>query len=482
MGYRLRMTLAFGLLAFLSVVLLTLLLLTTSYREFKADRMMSVERMTSCFAGNIFWDIQAGGDPRRLAESVNRFAGGIPAPTPPEVRVLDGLRHTQIGNRAISVPDAPLAPELESLLAQLDRGGANVATAETASGFVSAARVERNGLRLGSVWVDYPLVSLQEHFLSLFKTALGYGVSLLLVLLFLGWLLGRRLMQPIADLRQCMQRVGQGNLEVQCDAMRATLRSQDEIGDLARGFDEMLASLRDKQRLEQEMMRSERLAAIGQVAAGVAHEINNPLGGMLNAINTFKRHGDDPAVAESTLNLLERGLRQIQNTVQALLVQARVEAYPLGVADLEDLRTLVQAEVRKKNLHLEWQCLLTDRVSLPSTAVRQILINLLLNAIEAAPLGGKVAMRCVPQDKHLQLRVEDNGPGIGPEQRSALFSPFFSGGGGHGLGLWVTNQTVLQLGGRIEIVDLAQGTAVTVCLPLVREEVCAPTGGSGCAS
>jgi signal transduction histidine kinase len=470
MGYRLRMTLAFGLLALLSVVLLTLLLLTTSYREFKADRMMSVERMTSCFAGNIFWDMQAGGDPRRLAESVNRFASGIPAPTPPEVRVLDGLRHSQIGNRGILGPNAQTASELELLLARLDAGGANVATAETASGFVSAARVERDGLRLGSVWVDYPLVSLQGHFFSLFEAALGYGVSLLLVLLFLGWLLGRRLMQPIANLRQCMQRVGQGNLDVQCDLARNAVRSQDEIGDLARGFEEMLASLRDKQRMEQEMMRSERLAAIGQVAAGVAHEINNPLGGMLNAINTFKRHGDDPAVAESTLNLLERGLRQIQNTVQALLVQARVEAYPLGVADLDDLRTLVQAEVRKKGLTLEWQCLLTDRVALPSTAVRQILINLLLNAIEAAPQGGKVTMRCVPQDGQLQLRVEDNGPGIEPAQRSALFAPFFSGAGGHGLGLWVTNQTVQQLGGHIEIIDLPQGTAVSVCLPLGGEE------------
>jgi signal transduction histidine kinase len=476
MGYRLRMTLAFGLLALLSVALLTLLLLTTSYREFKADRMMSVERMTSCFAGNIFWDMQAGGDPRRMEESVNRFASGIPAPTPPEVRVLDGLRHNQFGNRAISSPGVQPPPEVERLLAQLDRGGTAVATAETANGFVSAARVERDGSRLGSVWVDYPLVSLQEHFFSLFEAALGYGVSLLLVLLLLGWLLGRRLMQPIANLRQCMQKVGQGDMEVHCDAVRDTARSQDEIGDLARGFEEMLASLRDKQRMEQEMMRSERLAAIGQVAAGVAHEINNPLGGMLNAINTFKRHGDDPAVAEGTINLLERGLRQIQNTVQALLVQARVEAYPLGVADLDDLRTLVQAEVRKKNLTLEWQCLLTDRVALPSTAVRQILINLLLNAIEAAPQGGHVTMRCVPQDGQLQLRVEDNGPGIDPAQRSALFAPFFSGAGGHGLGLWVTNQTVQQLGGRIEIVDLAQGTAVTVCLPFGREESCAPVG------
>jgi signal transduction histidine kinase len=181
-------------------------------------------------------------------------------------------------------------------------------------------------------------------------------------------------------------------------------------------------------------------------------------------------------VAESTLNLLERGLRQIQNTVQALLLQARVEAYPLGIADLDDLRTLVQAEVRKKSLTLEWQCLLTDRVALPSTAVRQILINLLLNAIEAAPQGGQVTMRCVPQDGQLQLRVEDNGPGIDPAQRSALFAPFFSGAGGHGLGLWVTNQTVQQLGGRIEITDLPQGTAVTVSLPLGHEEFCAPAG------
>jgi two-component system NtrC family sensor kinase len=470
MGYRLRMTMAFAVLSLISVLMFALLFLSSSYREFKADRMTSVERMTSCLAGNVYWDLHAGA-PGRLDESIQRFSLGVPAPTPPAVVVLDGAANifaSTAGERPADDSEAAarLASSLALIAGGLDAAEAKTTTVESASGFISAARVERDGERLGTVLVDYPLSSLDQHFLKLFRTAIGYSLVLMLLLIGIGWLLGQRMMLPINRLRACMQRVGEGDLEVQCRG----IRDDDEIGALARGFQEMLAGLREKRLLEKEMISTERLAAVGQVAAGVAHEINNPLGGMLNAISTFKHHGAEPGVTEKTMDLLERGLRQIQSTVSALLVQARVEAHALCPDDLADLHTLVAAEVRKKGIRLEWRCELQQRVFVPSTSVRQILINLLLNAIQATPRGGRVAMACVPRQAHLELRVEDEGPGVDQEEIQRLFEPFYSRTGGHGLGLWVTYQSISQLGGSIEVEPLAPGTAMQVRLPFGREE------------
>ncbi|NEX19023.1 HAMP domain-containing histidine kinase [Thiorhodococcus mannitoliphagus] len=478
MGYRLRMTLAFAVLSVASVVVFTLLFLSSSYHELKADRIASVERMTSCLAGNIYWDMHAG-DTHRVDEALSRFARGVPGTKPPVVLVLNetsdiyastaddagaGAARQDEGAKA-------LGSSLRLISGQLEDDAILTTTLESAAGFISAARVERDGEQLGSVFVDYPLAALDDHFIALFRTAVLWSLLLLPVLLALGWLMGRHLARPIDRLRHCMQRVGAGDLDIDCQA----IRSKDEIGVLARGFEEMLAGLREKRLMEEEMRRTERLVAVGQLAAGVAHEINNPLGGLLNAVSTFKRHGHDPRVAEKTVDLLERGLRQIQTTVSALLVQARVESHPLAPADLQDLQTLIGTEVKSKGIQLDWSCGLTHQVPLPSSAVRQVLMNLLLNAIQATPNGGRVTMTCVPQSRHLELRVQDEGPGIAREEIDRLFQPFYSGTGGHGLGLWVTYQTISQLGGSIEVHDAedagkGSGAVIEVRLPYSREE------------
>jgi len=469
MGYRLRMTIAFSLLVLAGMIVLTVLVLTSSYHEFKADRMMSVARMTDCLSGNLYWDVTADA-PARVQESLERFSLGVPAPQPPLVVAIDrtgGFYAATDGGRRLAAGD-PGVERLKALAHALDRKALppqGALTIEQATGFVTAASIARDRQTLGLVLVDYPLSALQEHFLALFRAALGYGLLLLVILLLVGWALGKRLMRPISALRECMRRVGQGDLSVDC----GTVNSRDEIGELARGFDEMLNGLREKRFLEQEMRQSERLAAVGQVSAGLAHEINNPLGGMLNALDTFRLHSEQPEMDRKTLDLLERGLRQIQTTVQALLVQARADAHPLTVRDLEDVRTLIQAEVHKKRLQLSWHCEVgEDALALPSSAVRQILINLLLNAIQAAPQQGRVALRCVAQRAHLWLRVEDDGPGVAEADQRKLFEPFFSQTGGHGLGLWVTYQTARQLGGSIEVMALAPGTAMEVHLPFSR--------------
>ncbi|MFV9614606.1 MAG: sensor histidine kinase [Gammaproteobacteria bacterium] len=469
MGYQMRMTLAFGMLAFLSVTVFTLLFLFSSYQEFKTDRMVSVERMTSCLAGNIYNDIQAG-DNQRLSEALNRFSRGISAPSPPSVIVLTANQQVFTSNDIVTESSSDTQLELPAsnfgtLIQKLDNSQHNSVLLEENHSFLSAARITRDGNDLGTVLVDYPLASLREHFTTLFQASILYSLALLLVLLVIGWLLGKQLVRPITQLRECMDRVRKGDLDIHCNAVQ----SRDEIGQLAMGFEEMLKALREKQLLEQKILQSERLAAVGQVAAGVAHEINNPLGGMLNAINTFKHHGQDEKVADRTLDLLERGLRQIQNTVQALLVQSRVEELPLSVADIDDIRTLIKVEVRNKSITLDWLCLLNEKIALPSTAVRHILINLLLNAIKAVSFGGHVSLFCEPQPGYLLLRIEDDGPGFPVDRKEKLFEPFFSSTGGHGLGLWFTYQTVNQLDGSIEVKDSSQGTVVEVRLPLAKQ-------------
>ena len=459
MGYRLRMTLAFAILSVTGVVLFTVVFLSNSYREFKADRITSVERMTACLAGNLYWDMRTG-ELGRVDEALIRFADGVPAPTPPVVRVIDN----QAGLLASTTPAAmntsgdsgpkptfgQLAIDPEVLAAERPPAG-KAATFRRPTGFITMAQIARDGEELGSVVVNYPFSSVDRTFAELFLTSTLYSLLLLPLLLAIGWLLGRRLGQPVERLRQCMDRVGRGDLQVACSG----IRSRDEIGDLARGFEEMVASLKQKRLIEKEMMSTERLVAVGQVAAGVAHEINNPLGGMLNAVSTFKRHGSEPQVAAKTVDLLERGLQQIQTIVSALLVQARVESHALGAADLQDLRTLISAQVHKKAIQLDWHCAIGGGVPLPAPAVRQVLLNLLLNAIQATPRGGRVRVRCEPQPeqgaRHLLLWVEDQGPGIDPDDVERLFEPFYSGTGGHGLGLWVTYQVISQLGGSIEV-------------------------------
>jgi signal transduction histidine kinase len=239
----------------------------------------------------------------------------------------------------------------------------------------------------------------------------------------------------------------------------------DEIGQLGRQFQAMLHELENKQALERQMIMSDRLACIGRLTAGIAHEINNPLGGMLNAINTCRRHGNADPVAERTISLLERGLLQIKETVSALLVEARLESHALTREDLEDVHTLVAHEAGKKQLAVRWYNWVEETVALPSTLVRQVLINLLLNAINAAPAGGLVTCDVRVAEAALRMQVSNDGRHFAPEQLDRLFEPFASESG-TGLGLWVVYQIVQQLRGTIRVSNGPPVTRFDLSLPL----------------
>jgi signal transduction histidine kinase len=323
-----------------------------------------------------------------------------------------------------------------------------------------------HGARLGHVVLVYSREAFLRRFLDIASNAGIIALIVVAVLLPINWYWGRRTAIPLVLLAEHMEQVGRC---VPPDLDPKFYGYSDELGRLFQAYGRMLKELREKAIIEKGVIQSERLAALGQLSAGIAHEINNPLAGMLTAVSTLKAHGNPDARTAKTVSLLERGLQQIKDTVAALLVEAKFKSRDLTAQDVEDVRTLVEPQAQRRSVQIEWmpEIAATVPLPIPATLVRQIIINLLLNAIQAANERGHVGCAMVLQDGLLALDVTNDGRKLTPEQRDRLFEPFMpSDANGHGLGLWVTYQIVQQLGGQISV-DCATGiTRFSVRLPL----------------
>lgn len=318
--------------------------------------------------------------------------------------------------------------------------------------------------RLGSLLMGYSRSIFLPRFYDTIRRAAVSTLLVLAGLLPIGWLWGGRIAQPLRQLAQTIARIP--HQAIQTIHFTPT-PGRDEIASLSARFAEMLDELKQKALFEKEVVASERLAAVGRMTAGIAHEINNPLGGMLNAISTYRRHRGEAAIIDTTVSLLERGLRQIQEAVSALLVEARLSSHALTPQDIEDTRTLVHAQMHEKSIEIRWENDLREPVALPSTEVRQILLNLLLNATQAAHHGGHVRCRVQADASGLTMTVANNGERLSAEQLEHLFEPFApSNKGGKGLGLWMIYQLVTQLNGRVDVTPAAESTTFEVWLPV----------------
>ena len=300
---------------------------------------------------------------------------------------------------------------------------------------------------LGALVISHSKSAFVPRFWRTAQSGALIGLLVLAVLLPANWYWGRRMAAPLVRLTDHIDRLGHG-MPDELDAGLYAYR--DELGRLFQAYRRMVHELRDKALLERQMVQSERLAAVGRLAAGMAHEINNPLGGMLTAIDTLKCHADVDPRTLKTISLLERGLLQVKETVGALLVEARLKSRDLVQQDVEDVRTLVAPAAQKKRVQLAWRNELPETLPLPATLLRQIFINLLLNAIQAANEDGEVGCLVERVPGELAITVTNDGKQLTPEQMEHLFEPFSPlSESGHGLGLWVTWQIVQQLGGRI---------------------------------
>ncbi|MEK8088566.1 HAMP domain-containing sensor histidine kinase [Thermithiobacillus plumbiphilus] len=327
-----------------------------------------------------------------------------------------------------------------------------------------AAPIISDSVRIGTLLLVYRKQDLWRRIESSLIIGVIITFLILIILIPLGWYWGRRFAKPLADLAACLGHVG----HVPPDQISCELyEGQDEIGRLAAQFKKMLEVLQESEALKQHLVVSERLTAIGRLSAGIAHEINNPLGGMLNAISTLKRHGHVDPLTERTIALLERGLLQIKDAISVLLVESRIEPRSLTWKDLDDVHVLVAPEVAKKQIRLDWQNRVQDNLPLPATPIRQVLINLLLNAIRAADLGGQIRCILLLNQDTFTITVENDGQYIEAEQMKHIFEPFVGyDQAGHGLGLWVTYQVITQLHGEIQVSSIPGHTSFYIVLPI----------------
>ncbi|RMG35895.1 MAG: sensor histidine kinase [Gammaproteobacteria bacterium] len=365
---------------------------------------------------------------------------------------------------AAALDDTPLAWLLADMTLQA-RGGAVSHAEWDGRQFVLLPLLSEDG-QVGTLLMAGPKDAVRIRLLALLKQGLLVMIGLLAVIVPLGWAWGSRLVAPLVQLAQCMRRISQDRIE---DLECPVYTGGDEIGQLGQGFRSMLEELRAKQELERQMLAQDRLAAIGRIAGGVAHEINNPLTGMLVAIDSYRQQPASARNHDKTLGLIERGLRQIQETVSALLVECRVERRDCTPDDIDDIERLLQANEAARRVALSWHNGLQAPLPLPANAVRQILLNLGLNALQAAAGsgGGSVRVDIEQSGRDLILAVSNDGEPIPQSQLEHIFEPFHTGRpGGTGLGLWITYQIVVQLGGEIEVSSDDQGTCFRAVLPL----------------
>ena len=234
----------------------------------------------------------------------------------------------------------------------------------------------------------------------------------------------------------------------------------------------------DTKKLEQQIRNSEKLASVGKLAAGVAHEINNPLGGILNCLYNMRKGTLSPSRQEEYLASMEDGLRRVQRIVRQLLDFSQQHNPELALADINQVvnRVLLLTD----HLFIPHRVRLeTDlAVGMPELMIdrhmmEQVLMNLVLNAIQAMRNGGVLSIRTTVEDDQCLVRVQDSGCGISTAVLPRIFDPFFTTkneGEGTGLGLSVSLGIVERHGGRIGVEsEVGKGTTFTVSIPLSTE-------------
>src|SRR5579862_8897516 len=313
----------------------------------------------------------------------------------------------------------------------------------------------------------------ERHAVLVVAGAGAIGICAVLIFV-LAWFVQR----PMVELQEKIGQVGAGDLNVSVSFSRRN----DEIGELGRNFNRMVEQLRETrkeiERLHQtQMSRAEHFATLGELAAGLAHEIRNPLAGIAGVVEIVGRDLPPESPARAVVKDVRIEIAQINRILTDLLQTAR--PHPPAIRR-SNLNTTVEHAVmlaRQQALSRPIEITFTKNSALPeiehdSDQIHQVLLNLLLNAIQAIEGTGQIRVDIEARGDSAAMIVSDTGRGIPSEHLPNIFRPFYTTkGNGTGLGLSLARRIVEQHHGRIEVTSaVGKGSKFVVSLPFSRAE------------
>jgi len=328
---------------------------------------------------------------------------------------------------------------------------------------------------IGRVFAEADISKLLSERNDVFATLLLTNLVLTVILAGLGFVAVRRMLEPVRILSQHLDAGSQGHIKPIPSI--TTGRQTREFRRLFGRYNALAQAVNERETLATRLAEEEKLASLGRLASGMAHEINNPLGGLFNALDALRRHGERGDVRARSIRLIETGLAGIRDLVRSTLATYRTEktVRPLSEIDLADLLLLVEPEAKQKNLHLAWHVTLPAPAAVPAVAIRDALLNLLINACRASPAGEQVTFTACVDNGAFIAEVADRGAGL-PSAVRAYIEEAQAGTmppeQGRGLGLWIVKRRCDEIGAVLTILRSGvDGTTLRLTAPIKAPEL-----------
>jgi len=376
------------------------------------------------------------------------LSGGIVAAS-----TLDSAASSRIGA-------AKAAP---GSLQRIDAGGAEYT-------MLGTPLLDVEGQPIGELRILRSFESARQHIMSLRRNIVLIWLFAVLLGLLLTYSLARRILKPVKELDRAADQVSRGNYDYRVPVESPGIANNDELGRLAEAFNAMCASIQEGHR---ELIRQERIATIGRLSTSIVHDLRNPLAAIYGGAEMLIDAELSPHQIQRLAGNIYRSSRRMQQLLQELVDTGRGTPTGAEVCQLKEIVTAASdvyasaAEAQSVALEID----VPEQIELPLERARmeRVFLNLIDNALEAMPRGGRLRIAAETCNHSVVVRVQDTGPGIAPEIRARLFQPFVTAGkkNGVGLGLAFSHQTVLDHGGELWAdAETTQGARFFVKLPL----------------
>jgi signal transduction histidine kinase len=296
------------------------------------------------------------------------------------------------------------------------------------------------------------------------------GLGILFIVYF-----AKRYTKPIEEVVEAARKVAGGDLDQELITER-----KDEIGELTGSFNFMVKKLREERQLEERLRKAEHLAGIGQFSRSIAHEIRNPLNFISLSIDHIKERYKPPdgnrGEFDSLILNIKKEIQRVSGFAESFLEYGRPLELSRRKTDIgaliEDVLGLATAKAQKDNIEIVREYSATPELYIDPEFIKTCLYNVVLNAFQAMPEGGRLTVTTGNSDQRFHISIADTGVGIPEEQIGRIFDPFFTTKSkGLGIGLALTKRVIEEHKGKVDFKSVAgQGSTVTIILPLEKEK------------